>query len=180
MVTPTMIRTRSGRYLDFANPDPADIQLEDIAVALSRAPRFSGHTREFYSVAQHSIFVGRMIAGKGRLKGYLHDASEAYLADVATPAKQLLPEYYVLESRVMGAIAQAFGLHEGFQHDADVKSADVAMLFYERDAMIDKDIEWTIENQHPGGTIYDHFPNWKPWSSDVAAENFYAEVLSQL
>lgn len=179
MVSPSMIRTRSGRYLDFSDPDPADINLEDIAVALSRAPRFSGHTGPFYSVAQHSLYVGRMMAGN-HLKGYLHDGSEAYLADVATPAKQLIPEYYVLESKVMGAIAKAFNLNEGFQHDEDVKKADVAMLFYERDAMIGSDIRWIIEDQHPGGTIYDHFPDWEPWSSDLAAVKFYDEVRSLL
>lgn len=179
MVTPTMIRTRSGRYLDFANPSPEDISLEDIAVALSRAPRFSGHTREFYSVAQHSLYVGRLMT-RNRLKGYLHDGSEAYLADVATPAKQLIPEYYVLEEKVMGAIAERFSLDKGFQHSREVKMADVAMLFYERDVLIGTDIRWTIEDQHPGGTIYDHFPDWKPWSSEVAASKFYDEVSSLL
>jgi len=179
MVSPSMIRTRSGRYLDFSDPDPADINLEDIAVALSRAPRFSGHTREFYSVAQHSLYVGRSMP-VNPLAGYLHDASEAYLADVATPAKQLIPEYYVLEEKVMGAIAERFSLDKGFQHSREVKMADVAMLFYERDALIGTDIRWTIEDQHPGGSIYDHFPDWKPWSSEVAASKFYDEVSSLL
>jgi uncharacterized protein len=179
-MTETMIRTRSGRYLDLANPDPADILLEDIAVALSRVPRFNGHTTPFYSVAQHSTFTGRMISGKNRLKGYLHDASEAYIADIPTPAKRLMPDYYVVEARLMSAVARAFGLPDGFQHEDVVKEADLTMLFWERDAMIDKDIEWLIEDQHPGGTIQERFPTWRPWNSTEAANNFYAEVVSQL
>lgn len=179
MTNPYSIRTRSGNFLDFSDPNPADINLEDIAVALSRAPRFNGHTGPFYSVAQHSVFVGRMM-GNDPIRGYLHDASEAYLADVPTPAKRLMPDYYALEKKVMTAVAAKFGLKDGFQHDDDVAVADSNMLFLERDAMIDDQIEWMNEHHHPGFTIKEVFPDWKPWDSATASVIFYNEVLARL
>lgn len=178
---PYSIRTRSGAFLDFNDPDPDTILLEDIAVALSRAPRFNGHTGPFYSVAQHSVYVGRLISDvEQRVKGLLHDASEAYIADVPTPAKRLMPDYYRLEASVMSAVAKKFGLPEGFQHEDVVTQADRAMLFLERDAMIDDSVIWTNEEDHPGGKITDRFPSWEPWDSEKAAVIFYNEVLAAL
>lgn len=175
---PYSIRTRSGEFLDFSDPNSDSIKLEDIAVALSRAPRFNGHTGPFYSVAQHSVYVGRLIEGPDRIKGLLHDASEAYLADVPTPAKRLMPDYYNLEAKVMRAVATAFGLPDTFWHEDVVVQADRAMLFLERDAMISDREVWTNEDQHPGGKITDRFPSWEPWSSEKAAVIFYNEVVA--
>lgn len=171
VASPTSVRTRSGIYLDIADPKATDFNLNDICVALSRVPRFNGHTSVPYSVAQHSYFVGRLMKrwGVNPLAGYLHDASEAYISDIPSPAKRLLPEYYVVEDRLMAKIAERFGLSEGFQHTAIVKTADIDMLFYERDALIDRDIRWQIEDQHPGGSILDHFPGWTPWGAETAA-----------
>lgn len=180
MISPSAIRTRSGSFLDFAAPDPAAIHLEDIAVALSRAPRFNGHTGPFYSVAQHSVFVGRLLSGDFQLKGLLHDASEAYLADVPTPAKRLMPDYQVLEQRLMDAVAVKFCLPADFYRDPTVMQADRAMLFMERDAMIDDSIRWNNEDEHPGTRLLDLFPNWEPWDSEFAASIFYNEVLARI
>lgn len=177
---PYSIRTRSGAFLSFENPSHEAITLEDIAVALSRAPRFNGHTDPFYSVAQHSVYVARLMKGDAQLKGLLHDASEAYLADVPTPAKRLMPDYYKLEAKVMDAVATKFSLNSGFQHDADVAQADRAMLFMERDVMIDDSIAWSNEDQHPGMNMLEQFPNWRPWSSEEAASVFYNEVLARI
>lgn len=53
------IETVSGRYVSPVRPKPETIVLEDMAWALSRAPRYAGHTRTklVYPVAQHEIFV---------------------------------------------------------------------------------------------------------------------------
>lgn len=180
MNDPYTIRTRSGSFLSFENPNPEDIHLEDIAVALSRAPRFNGHTTPFYSVAQHSVFVARLMPFEHSLKGLLHDASEAYLADVPTPAKRLMPDYYALETKVMAAVAKRFGMDDSFQNHEEVIKADRAMLFMERDAMIDDSISWSNEDQHPGLKLKEVFPNWEPWDSQTAASIFYNEVLARI
>ena len=51
MHTEASIRTYTGRYFDILNPQAKDVSIIDIA--LSQLCRFTGHTEEFYSVAQH-------------------------------------------------------------------------------------------------------------------------------
>jgi hypothetical protein len=62
--TPTYnaIETVSGRYFDPVKPDPAQIDINDIAWALSRQARFAGHTiGEPYYVAQHCLLVDTIV-----------------------------------------------------------------------------------------------------------------------
>jgi hypothetical protein len=127
---PPQILTASGRYFDFLNPSPDSIDITDIATALSRMPRFTGHTKEFYSVAQHSVAVSRLVPPEHALAGLLHDASEAYMGDLASPLKQLVPDYKAIEKRVERAICQRFGL--AFPLDPCIKKADLTMLVTER------------------------------------------------
>ena len=51
------IETYSGKRFYILDPRPQDVDIVDIAHALSLLTRFTGHTREFYSVAQHSVLV---------------------------------------------------------------------------------------------------------------------------
>ena len=77
---PTLL-VRSGIYFDFANPMAAQVNIEDIAHALANLCRFNGHTKHFYSVAQHCIEASRIVPPAYALQALLHDASEAYLAE---------------------------------------------------------------------------------------------------
>jgi len=76
------------KFFPFA-PHPHQIDIRDIAHGLSLLCRFSGQCPYFFSVAEHSIYV----ADNLKLEGLLHDASEAYLADLPRPVKIGLPEY---------------------------------------------------------------------------------------
>lgn len=104
-----MVRTFTGNMVNVFNPHPATICIEDIAHALSNICRFGGHTRSFYSVAEHSLRVARIVEHKHALAGLLHDASEAYLVDLPTPVKMAMPKYYEAEYRLMEVIALKFG-----------------------------------------------------------------------
>src|SRR5690606_13924843 len=57
-----LIETVTGKQINVTKPDAADICLEDIAWALSRIPRFAGHTitKVPYNVAQHSVYVSQL------------------------------------------------------------------------------------------------------------------------
>jgi uncharacterized protein len=83
----TKIETYSGRWFEPLNPNPADINIGDIAHALSNQCRFSGHTSRHYSVAEHSVHVSKKLPTGLMLFGLLHDASEAYLVDIPAPLK---------------------------------------------------------------------------------------------
>jgi hypothetical protein len=94
-----MIQTFTGRPYDFANPDPAQIDLDDIAHALANACRFAGHVKRFYSVAEHCVRVSELlerwgVGGNVPLYGLLHDAHEAYVWDCPRPFKPLLGKTY--------------------------------------------------------------------------------------
>jgi len=111
------ICTFSGRLVDVLNPKPGDIAPKDITQGLSCTCRFGGHAREFYSVAQHSILVARIC---GHPWGLLHDAAEAYLGDVIRPLKSglmlstghCLETWQSVEDRLLGVIAERFGVRE--------------------------------------------------------------------
>lgn len=128
------IPTFTGRKFHFLNCDPSDVDIVDIAVALSRAARFNGHTRHFYSVAQHSVLVS-LQCEQFPLHALLHDAAEAYIGDITTPLKMLLgPHVKSLEARMHGVICQRFGI--GSAMPTEVKVADARMLITERDQLL--------------------------------------------
>ena len=93
-------------------PNPDDIRIADIAHALSQQCRFAGHTRTFYSVAEHSVRVSQLCRPEDALWGLLHDASEAFLTDVPAPLKELpqFEAYRAAERRLQRTIATRFGV----------------------------------------------------------------------
>lgn len=101
--------TASGRRLRLFDPDPDAILIEDIARSLSRLARFNGHTRDFYSVAEHSVACSRYCYPFPTW-ALLHDAAEAYVGDMITPLKDHLPAFRELEERFLKAVATRFAL----------------------------------------------------------------------
>lgn len=93
----TWILTNSATDFDLLNPDATKVRTTDIAHALSLVCRFNGHCAFHYSVGQHSLLVASILQRQGRpaeelLAGLLHDAAEAYIADLTSPLKLLLIE----------------------------------------------------------------------------------------
>lgn len=111
------------------DPRAEEVRLEDIAHSLSLLCRFGGHCNRFYSVAEHSVHVSRLVSPEAALWGLLHDASEAYVIDLPRPLKRMLPGYSLIEDRVHRAIAEHFGLPAEIPEE--VKAADNAMLMAE-------------------------------------------------
>lgn len=125
----TYIQTLSGRKFDFMCPDTDAVHPLDVAWALSGINRFTGHTRPFYSVAQHCVRVSNMVPHELALEGLLHDAAEAYLGDISTPLKNALDIYSngsfrKFEANVEEVVAISLGVRPG-KMDPRVKKWDL-------------------------------------------------------
>lgn len=104
------IELNSGAYLNYLEPDPDLMDIEVIAGPLSRLCRFSGQTNKFYSVAQHSVLVANMLPHEFKLAGLMHDATEAFVADMPKPLKGLLLGYNEVEERIWKALCKRYDL----------------------------------------------------------------------
>lgn len=143
------ILTYTGQYVNLRDPDPATINIVDIAHALSQINRFGGHTRRFYSVAQHCILASQLAPLEYRLHVLLHDAAEAYLGDMVQPLKIMTAnrEYRDLEGMMQARIFQRFGLGllQSDECRACIREADLIMLATERrDLMAPDSAPWAI------------------------------------
>lgn len=139
----SFIQTLSGKQFDYLSATIDDIDIEDIAVALSNICRFSGHLPEFYSVAQHSVLCSQLVSPEFAFEALMHDAAEAYCQDIPAPLKALLPDYREIEKRTDQLIRFKFGLP--LEEASVVKYADLTMLATERrDLDIDDSIPWVI------------------------------------
>jgi hypothetical protein len=147
----TTMQTYTGKLLDLAHFSEDDVRLPDISHALAIINRFTGHSRCPYSVAQHSVMVSKIIEPEHARWGLLHDASEAYLGDVATPLKNMLPEYRALEERIQRTIARRFGLV--WPMPVEVKRADVRALMAEKRDLLTVDHDWGIDVEPMAGPI---------------------------
>jgi len=158
------ITSYTGHSVHALDPVPDELHIEDIAHALSNICRFGGHVRSFYSVAQHSVLVSRRLPVQHRLWGLLHDASEAYLSDIAAPFKPALNEYRRYEERLMYAVAQRFGLCWPMPQCVHV--VDKMIVVDEALSLLKKPPAWACENPRLGIYI-------EPW--DNPEEEFLAE-----
>ena len=134
------IETFSGGKFHFLTPQPEEIDIQDIAHALSLTCRFAGHTRVFYSVAEHSIRVAEIVPNKYKLLALLHDASEAYLPDLPRPEKASMPIFKSMEEVILQAIWRKYNIDFMLTTDGVVKEADNILLATEaRDLMKNTD-----------------------------------------
>lgn len=115
-----------------------DIHLRDIAHALSNQCRFLGHCSSFYSVAQHSVFVMKLLefsycSQSIQLAGLLHDAHEAYTGDFPAPFKATVAGWRAFEDYVEKIVRRRFRLEPDAMQVAwaAVKEADTIALHFE-------------------------------------------------
>ena len=106
----TWIQTYTGKQFYPLEPRAEDIDIADIAHALSLICRFTGHCRVFYSVAEHSLLMSEWCKPELAKWALMHDAAEAYLADVARPVKRQIPHYCDYERAVLLQVSKRFGL----------------------------------------------------------------------
>lgn len=143
------IWTASGKQFSFTHPEPEQVCIEDIACALSKTCRYGGQINTLYSVADHCVNVAQYIKDtyykvppKVLLAALLHDAAEAYVADVPSPAKRLLKDYQVLEDRVQSVIDTKYDVLMPERWNSIIKMVDNLI----------------VRDEAP--LLFDNFPFW--------------------
>jgi len=149
------------------NPSEDDINIEDIAHALSMMTRGNGHLKHFYSVAQHSVNCfreaeSRSCSGRVQLGCLLHDASESYISDLTRPVKRNMTEYLPIEERLQKAIYSRFGL-------PDLSAEELWMIGEIDDAMLHHEFVELM-----GVQIYENEPELK------AEHDFSERIMSSV
>lgn len=143
------IQTYSGGKFYPLDPHEEDINIVDIAHALSNLCRYTGHSNKFYSVAQHSIigtvhllklYPDNEILAKQFL---LHDATEAYINDIARPLKQYLTLYKTIEDNIAKIIYKKFKVSYPF--DRVIKIIDNSLLYEESKILMLGTDEWSYD-----------------------------------
>ena len=126
---------------DILDPQPDMVRIEDIAHALSQVNRFGGHGKFPYPVSQHCRLGSYVIDDQFAFDFLLHDASEAYIGDMARPLKHFSvagDEYRKVEAKLQAVILDAFGLGA---EPPEVKVVDNAMLYAEKEQIM-FGVEW--------------------------------------
>lgn len=141
------------------NVQPDDVRFGDVAHALANIGRFNGHTRRFYSVAQHSVLVSVLVDDDLAAAALLHDAGEAYLGDMTAPVRAGLRErsgrsrFDLAEENARAAVFAAFGVADpGEDGWRKIKHADLVALATERRDVL----------AHPGHTPWPSLFDVKP------------------
>jgi uncharacterized protein len=176
------LQTVSGRWVNPFEPDPAQLDVGDIARALANQCRFGGHSRSFYSVAQHSVIVSELVEERGGdvedvFAALMHDATEAYLGDMPHPIKHRSPlgaAFKAAEDNLERVIRDRFRIKSDVP---EIKRADRALLATERRAFSAESWDWPeLEGVEPLDL------DLTAWSPDEAAQAFarrYAELDSR-
>ena len=156
------IQTVSGKRVDLLSPSSEEIDILDIAHALSLSCRFNGQCRLFYSVAEHCVRVSNLVRPSIILHALLHDAAEAYLPVCPRPIKGALGGFKEIERGLEEVIFGKWVKH--LDHE-QVKIADNIMLATEgRDLMGNTDGWFLPELPLPSVIV--------PWDSKRAEQQF--------
>lgn len=126
------IKTFSGKHLAIPRPVASAITIEDIARGLAHTCRFAGQVAFYYTVAQHSVLVAEIARTRLNrpdlyLKALLHDAHEAFMGDLATPYKAVIPGYSKVARALQEEIAEAFDLPTDGD-DVIARADEIALL----------------------------------------------------
>lgn len=190
-----IIRTFTGRVVDLSAPRVEDIHLLDISRGLSHLCRFAGQLGRFYSVAQHSIMVSKLVDPQYAKVGLMHDASEAYMGDLSRNLKHhpLLEGYRILEDRLQGVIYMALCIQRPTAPHVrrHIKAADDLAAIYER-TCVRKNAEWrgavhiyeaidsgfVSSSEEDMGRLMDRLPHHWVLETNMAHRAFLAEALN--
>lgn len=164
--SPTSIKLFSGRYFDFADLPGSPIMIEDIAHSLSLLNRFNGHSKDAYSVAQHSVVGSLHCEPELAFKFLMHDAHEAYVGDMTSPLQKMVLDFKPFAKTVQIEVLSRFGLT--LEDMPSILHVDLNMLATEQ-----RDVMDALGDYWPatlGRVMYDR--KIRPWDARMAEKMF--------
>jgi hypothetical protein len=173
----TWMQTFTGRKFYPLDPRADEITIEDVAHGLAMTCRYGGHTRRFYSVAEHAVLVSLHVPEQFALHGLLHDSAEAYIGDMIRPLKHQpeMREFREAEGAIEVAVAQAFGLEWSQVAHAAVKEIDDRILVDEIGAlMADPPAYW--ERHSAVAAVGVEIAGWEPAIAEGRFLDRYLEL----
>ena len=157
----TWMQTASNGELDFTADEWIVMPIGDIARALSNICRYNGHCSRYYSVAEHSVLISRMVPQDLALAALLHDASEAYVGDMPSGLKRFMGvNFKDLERKATLAVARGYGLTYEQLESPDIKAFDKRILIEEGAALMPPHAFWDQlgRDLEPTGAVIECWP----------------------
>lgn len=172
------IATYTGKKFFLLAPRLEDVDIIDIAHALSLQCRWTGHCKFHYSVAQHSYYCSFLGPDTEAFDRLMHDASEAYISDLNRPLKHYTEAgvaYVRQEAIIQKVIAERFGFSA--IEPPSVKLADNSMLYAEKAQIMGYKFEeaehWTNNDDGKNGVVIEQ---WTP----AQAEKMFLDRFNEL
>lgn len=166
----------SGEFYDYESPHLNKWTIEDVALGLSNICRYAGQVEDHFSVAQHSVYVSHCIEPEFALEGLLHDATEAFLTDIPTPLKRILPDYKRLEQLHEAYVMAHFGLPYPMREEVHV--ADRRVFAAEVRDLRSHHVEHYAEYLQ-GIEPFEWFIDpWMPWEAERMFLERYYELIA--
>jgi hypothetical protein len=155
------ITTFTGKQFFMRKATHLDIDIRDIAHGLSNVCRYVGQCQPFYSVAEHSARMAALAPKEIRLPTLLHDSPEAYLGDMPTTVKAVMPEYKAMEKYLLGVIFDKYRIEWDpyiNELDSKIRTPEVLSL------LVGGHAGWKLGDFEYGPII--------PWSPIIAEAEF--------
>lgn len=147
-----VIETFEGRSVDPFCLEAGQVSVTEIAHVLAMLPRFGGHCRFHYSMAQSSLLASLLVPQAGVLPAValLHDAPAAYLGAPVRPLAPLLRyeqgeslvSHYAAVRRCRREVLRALGLEPYPPGGGELEQVLLRVLWTERASLMPGKVPW--------------------------------------
>ena len=174
----TLMDSKGTMFRPFDTMKCSSLDIEVVALALSRIMRFFGQTR--LSVAQHSVNMAKVFIYRGEeelaKQALLHEVSEAFMGDLASPLKKAFPLFKEIEESLIKKTFKCYGLN--YPMDKEVHILDKQIMINEAIAHMPKEGFWISCGDYLcEESLHDSGVDLEAWDSDKAYEEFMALAI---
>lgn len=161
----------SGVLFNYQDPGACEVEIEDIASALSNVCRFAGHLPCFYSVAQHAVNASYIAPAGHEFAALMHDTAEAFTNDLPSPLKWAFPVFKELEVSIETAMSSRFGFE--YPLSPEVRLVDLQMLKLEKEGVKGDPAHWEMLDGIETDDLI-HLVDLESWVPSTARRLFLA------